>query len=93
MSAPRIGTGETLGRRSGARELNHSAMGPAPRHGEFCTFSEKFLPVAGMGEALSPGKSELSLDTQIQASDTVLPINSSQFDTHPLAPIVFILRD
>ena len=31
MSAPRIRTGETLGRQSGAHELNHSAMGPAPR--------------------------------------------------------------
>ena len=31
MSAPRIRTGETLGRRSGARELNHSATGPAPK--------------------------------------------------------------
>ena len=30
MSAPRIRTSETLGHRSGARELNHSAMGPAP---------------------------------------------------------------
>ena len=28
MSAPRI---RTLGRRSGARELKHSAMGPAPQ--------------------------------------------------------------
>ena len=31
MSVPRIRTGETLGRRSGARELNHSATGPALR--------------------------------------------------------------
>ena len=30
MSAPRIGTGETLGCQSGACELNHSAMGQAP---------------------------------------------------------------
>ena len=30
MSSPRIQTGETLGRRSGAHELNHSATGPAP---------------------------------------------------------------
>uniref|UniRef100_A0A9L0JLB2 Prostaglandin E synthase 3 n=1 Tax=Equus asinus TaxID=9793 RepID=A0A9L0JLB2_EQUAS len=30
MSAPRIQTGETLGRCSRARELNHSATGPAP---------------------------------------------------------------
>ena len=30
MSPPRIRTGETLGCRSGAHELNHSAMGPAP---------------------------------------------------------------
>ena len=30
MSVPRIQTGETLGSRSLARELNHSAMGPAP---------------------------------------------------------------
>ena len=28
-STPKIRTGETLGRRSGTRELNHSAMGPA----------------------------------------------------------------
>ena len=31
MSAPRIQTGETLGRCSGARQLNHSATGPAPQ--------------------------------------------------------------
>ena len=31
MSTPRIRTCETLGCGSGARELNHSAMGPAPR--------------------------------------------------------------
>ena len=30
MSAPRIQTGETLGRRSGVWELNHLATGPAP---------------------------------------------------------------
>ena len=30
MSAPRIRTGETLGRQSGARELNYSATGRAP---------------------------------------------------------------
>ena len=30
MSAPRIQTGKMLGPRSGAHELNHSAMGPAP---------------------------------------------------------------
>ena len=30
MSAPGIRTGETLGRRSGVRELNRSATGPAP---------------------------------------------------------------
>ena len=30
MSTPRIWTSETLGSWSGARELNHSAMGPAP---------------------------------------------------------------
>ena len=30
MSAPRIQTGETLGRQSGACELNHLAMGLAP---------------------------------------------------------------
>ena len=30
MSAPRIRTGETWGRRSGACKLNHSAKGPAP---------------------------------------------------------------
>ena len=29
MSAPRIQTGETLGHRSRAHELNHSATGPA----------------------------------------------------------------
>ena len=31
MAAPRIQTCETLGRQSGARELNHSATGPAPK--------------------------------------------------------------
>ena len=31
MSAPMIQTSETLGCRSGVRELNHSATGPAPR--------------------------------------------------------------
>ena len=31
MSAPRIRTSETLGPRSGARELNHSATGPTPK--------------------------------------------------------------
>ena len=30
MSLPRIRTGETLGRQSGGRKLNHLAMGPAP---------------------------------------------------------------
>ena len=30
MSAPRIPTSKTPGRQSGARELNHSATGPAP---------------------------------------------------------------
>ena len=30
MSAPKIRTGKTLGCRSGAREISHSAMGPAP---------------------------------------------------------------
>ena len=30
MSAPRIRTGETLGRGGGSRELNHSATGPVP---------------------------------------------------------------
>ena len=30
MSTPGIQTGETLGRRSGVRELNHSAMGLGP---------------------------------------------------------------
>ena len=31
MSTPRIQTSKTLGRRSGARELNHSATGPAQK--------------------------------------------------------------
>ena len=31
LSVPRIQTGETLGPHSGARELNHSATGLAPR--------------------------------------------------------------
>ena len=31
MSSPRIQTGETPGRQSRVRELNHSAMGPALR--------------------------------------------------------------
>ena len=35
MSAPRIRTGETLGRRSEAPELNHSATRPAPVCGYF----------------------------------------------------------
>ena len=34
-SAPRIQTGETLGRQSGVHNLNHSAMGPAPRYNFF----------------------------------------------------------
>ena len=35
MSAPRIRTGQTLGRQSRARELNHSATGPAPKNLRF----------------------------------------------------------
>ena len=35
MSAPRIQTSETLGCQSGARELNHSATGPAPQMSNF----------------------------------------------------------
>ena len=42
-SAPRIRTGETLGCRSGACELNHSAMGPAPNRCFLIIFLILFL--------------------------------------------------
>ena len=45
MSVSRIPTGETLGPRSGAHKLNHSAMGLAPIYPHFYSLSSFCLPV------------------------------------------------
>ena len=42
MSVPRIRTGETLSRQSGARALNHSATGPAPGQCSLAGLSQKW---------------------------------------------------
>ena len=58
MSIPRIRTGETLGRRSGAHELNHSAAGLTP-DGYFLILDlQRYLKVFDLLKTVGMGRGQ-----------------------------------